>query len=146
MRISDGVQTCALPISLTAHGSRTIHQRIAGRRLITGAKLPSIRALACNMKVSKSTVVEAYDRLAAEGTIFARRWSGFYVSAPMPPLSLGDIGPRLDREIDPLWVARQALDSDEGLPKPGCGWLPPSWLPQDSMGERKSKRLNTRHY
>src|SRR3546814_19664652 len=51
----------------------------------------------------------------------------------MPPLSLGDIGPRLDREIDPLWVARQALDSDEGLLKPGCGWLPPSWLPQDSM-------------
>src|SRR3546814_6728010 len=51
----------------------------------------------------------------------------------MPPLSLGDIGPRLDREIDPLWVARQALDSDEGLLKPGCGWLPPSWLPPDSM-------------
>ncbi|MFW7341766.1 PLP-dependent aminotransferase family protein [Pollutimonas sp. H1-120] len=120
-------------MTLTAHVMREIHQRIAGRQLITGARLPSIRALAGYMKVSKSTVVDAYDRLAAEGTIFARRGSGFYVSAPTPPLSLTDIGPRLDREIDPLWVARQALDSEEGLLKPGCGWLPPSWLPQDSI-------------
>jgi DNA-binding transcriptional MocR family regulator len=120
-------------ITLTAHVMREIHQRIAGRQLITGARLPSIRALAGHMNVSKSTVVEAYDRLAAEGTIFARRGSGFYVSAPMPPLSLIDIGPRLDREIDPLWVARQALETEEALLKPGCGWLPPSWLPQDSM-------------
>lgn len=112
---------------------REIHQRIAGRQLITGARLPSIRALAGYMSVSKSTVVEAYDRLAAEGTIFARRGSGFYVSAPVPPLSLVDIGPRLDREVDPLWVARQALDAEDGLLKPGCGWLPPSWLPQDSL-------------
>src|SRR3546814_13921327 len=124
--------------TLTAHVMREIHQRIAGRRLITGAKLPSIRALAGNMKVSKSTVVEAYDRLAAEGTIFARRGSGFYVSAPMPPLSLGDIGPRLDREIDPLWVARQALDSAEGLLQPGGCWLPPSVQPKDSL--RRPKR------
>lgn len=120
-------------MTLTAHVMREIHQRIAGRQLITGARLPSIRALAGYMNVSKSTVVEAYDRLAAEGTIFARRGSGFYVSAPTPPLSLTDMGPRLDREIDPLWVARQALDSEEGLLKPGCGWLPSSWLPQDSM-------------
>src|SRR5690606_16014636 len=97
--------------TLTAQVMREIQQRIAGRQLITGARLPSIRALAGYMGVSKSTVVEAYDRLAAEGTIFARRGSGFYVAAPMPPLSLVDIGPRLDREIDPLWVARQALDT-----------------------------------
>lgn len=120
-------------MTLTAHVMREIHQRIAGRQLTTGARLPSIRALAGYMSVSKSTVVEAYDRLAAEGTIFARRGSGFYVSAPTPPLSLTDIGPRLDREIDPLWVARQALDPEAGLLKPGCGWLPSSWMPQDSM-------------
>src|SRR5690606_17812429 len=120
-------------ITLTAHVMREIHQRIAGRQLITGARLPSIRALAGHMRVSKCTVVEAYDRLAAEGTIFARRGSGFYVSAPRPPLSLIDIGPRLAREIAPLWVARQALETEEALLKPGCGWLPPSWLPQDSM-------------
>jgi DNA-binding transcriptional regulator YhcF (GntR family) len=32
-----------------------------------GEKLPSIRALAASMQVSTSTVVEAYERLGAEG-------------------------------------------------------------------------------
>src|SRR3546814_19179335 len=68
--------------TLTAHVMREIHQRIAGRCLITGAKLPPIRALAGNMKVSKSKFVEAYERLAAEGTCFERRGWGLYVSAP----------------------------------------------------------------
>lgn len=60
----------------------TIRQRIASRSLTPGAKLPSIRALARTMRVSKSTVVEAYERLAAEGVIRSRPGSGFFVSAP----------------------------------------------------------------
>ena len=117
----------------TAQAMREIRRRIARRQLSTGARLPSIRAFAAAMKVSKSTIVEAYDRLAAEGIVYSRRGSGFYVAAPMPPLSLADIGPRLDREVDPLWVARQALDSEAAMLKPGCGWLPAAWMPQDSM-------------
>lgn len=119
--------------TLTAKVMGEIHQRIAARQLATGAKLPSIRACAQALGVSKSTVVEAYDRLAAEGTISSRRGAGFYVAAPAPPLALGSIGPRLDRELDPLWVARQALDSDGTLLKPGCGWLPPAWMPHENM-------------
>ncbi len=60
----------------------TIRQRIASRSLTPGAKLPSIRALAQTMRVSKSTVVEAYERLAAEGVIRSRPGSGYFVSAP----------------------------------------------------------------
>ncbi len=63
-----------------------IRQRIAGRMLAPGARLPSLRTLAGTMAVSKSTVVEAYDRLAAEGVIEARRGSGFYVAGHAPPL------------------------------------------------------------
>lgn len=40
-----------------------IRQRIGARSLTPGAKLPSIRALATAMRVSKSTVVEAYEPL-----------------------------------------------------------------------------------
>ena len=47
--------------------------RIAARTLQPGARAPSIRAMAQAMGVSKSTVVEAYDRLAAEGVVEARR-------------------------------------------------------------------------
>lgn len=111
----------------------TIRQRIAGRSLTPGAKLPSIRALAKTMRVSKSTVVEAYERLAAEGVIRSRPGSGFFVSAPLAPLSLTEVGPRLDRAVDPLWVSRQALETDARVLKPGCGWLPASWMPEAAL-------------
>jgi DNA-binding transcriptional MocR family regulator len=103
-----------------------IRQRIAGRSLTPGAKLPSVRALAATMKLSTSTVVEAYERLVAEGAILSRPGSGFYVANQAAPFALSEVGPRLDREIDPFWVSRQSLEAgDIGL-KPGCGWLPPA--------------------
>ena len=42
---------------------------IAARRFVPGDRLQSVRALAASMKVSTSTVVEAYERLAADGVI-----------------------------------------------------------------------------
>ncbi|TGV46734.1 GntR family transcriptional regulator, partial [Mesorhizobium sp. M2D.F.Ca.ET.160.01.1.1] len=75
----------------------TVRHRIAARTLTPGARLPSIRAFAKTMQVSKSTVVEAYERLAAEGAIRSRPGSGFYAAGPLAPLSLAEIGPRLDR-------------------------------------------------
>ncbi len=109
-----------------------IRSRIAGRGLVPGARLPSVRAFAKAMHVSASTVVEAYERLAAEGLIRSRPGSGFYVSSPLAPLSLSEIGPKLDRAIDPFWVSRQALE-DGDLLKPGCGWLPSSWMPEAAI-------------
>ena len=111
----------------------TIRQRIAGRSLTPGAKLPSVRGLAATLKVSTSTVVEAYERLVAEGAIHSRPGSGFYVASRTEPLSLSDVGPRLDRAVDPFWVSRQSLEASDSVLKPGCGWLPPSWLPVDGL-------------
>ena len=45
----------------------SLKARIDSRALAPGARLPSVRALAANLAVSKSTVVEAYERLVAEG-------------------------------------------------------------------------------
>lgn len=120
----------------------TIRQRIAGRSLTPGAKLPSIRGLAGTLKVSASTVVEAYDRLVAEGAIRSRPGSGFFVASQAAPLSLAEIGPKLDRAVDPFWVSRQSLEAGGRDLKPGCGWLPPSWLPDD--GIRKALRALSR--
>lgn len=120
----------------------TIRQRIVIRSLTPGARLPSIRAFATTMQVSKSTVVEAYERLVAEGTIQSRPGSGYYVAAPLAPLRLSEIGPKLDREIDPLWISRQSLEAGEALLKPGCGWLPADWMPQ--QGLRRALRLLSR--
>ncbi len=115
--------------TLIERAMATIRQRIAARALTPGSRLPSIRAFAKTMQVSKSTIVEAYERLAAEGVIQARQGSGFFVSAPLAPLSLAEIGPKLDRDVDPLWISRQSLEAGEDVLKPGCGWLPASWMP-----------------
>lgn len=111
-----------------------IRSRIAGRELGPGDRLPSVRRFAAAMRVSPSTVVEAYDRLAAEGIIRARPGSGFFVTGSlMSPVSIADIGPPVDHEIDPFWVSRQSLDADPRVEKPGCGWLPPEWMPEAAV-------------
>lgn len=132
----------ALGSTRTAMVMATIRQRIAGRSLTPGAKLPSIRESAATLKVSASTVVEAYERLVAEGAILSRPGSGFYVANQTAPFSLSEMGPKLDRAVDPFWVSRQSLDAGDSGLKPGCGWLPPSWLPEESLrrGLRKLSR------
>jgi DNA-binding transcriptional MocR family regulator len=116
----------------------TIRQRIAGRALTPGARLPSVRSLAATLGVSTSTVVDAYERLVAEGAIVSRPGSGFYVANQAAPFSPAEAGPKLDRAVDPFWISRQSLESGSDSMKPGCGWLPPSWLPEEAM--RKALR------
>ncbi len=60
---------------------RLIQERIDRRQYTPGARIPSVRAMAESMGVSKSTVVEAYGRLVAEGIVQPRLGSGFYVAA-----------------------------------------------------------------
>ncbi|TBV70963.1 PLP-dependent aminotransferase family protein [Pseudoxanthomonas winnipegensis] len=110
-----------------------VRQGIAARAYPPGARLPSVREQARRLGVSVSTVVEAYERLAAEGLVQPRAGSGFYVQGPVAPLALSGLGPRLDRQVDPLWLSRQSLEADPSVLKPGCGWLPPSWMPEASM-------------
>ncbi|GGC77702.1 GntR family transcriptional regulator [Chelatococcus reniformis] len=122
-----------------------ITARIAARALLPGARLPSVRAQAKAMAVSVSTVVEAYERLAAEGAIRSRPGSGFYVSGAAVPLALAEIGPKREREIDPLWISRQSLEAGEEVLKPGCGWLPASWMHEAGLrrGLRALARAET---
>lgn len=111
-----------------------IRSRIAARLLCAGDRLPSVRQSAASFGVSPATVVEAYDRLVAEGLIEAVARSGFFVShlagAPQSPSARS---PRRDLAIDPFWVSRQSLDASAAGEKPGCGWLPPEWMPQRAL-------------
>ncbi|MGE0310027.1 MAG: PLP-dependent aminotransferase family protein [Lautropia sp.] len=110
-----------------------VRSRIASRSIPPGARLPSVRAQARATGFSVSTVVQAYERLAAEGLVIARRGAGFYLAGPVAPLALSEIGPRREREVDPLWISREALAADDGVPMPGCGWLPPDWMFEAGM-------------
>lgn len=108
-----------------------IRERVAARSLLPGEKLPSVRGLAATTGISKSTVVEAYDRLAATGLIEARRGSGFYVGSQPVPHSLKVAASPVERAVDPLWMSRQALEPRPCMLSPGCGWLPDDWMPQE---------------
>lgn len=116
-----------------------VQKQIASRTLVPGSRLPSIREFARQQGVSKSTIVEAYERLRAEGVIQSRPGAGFFVSAPLAPLSLTRTSPCLQREIDPLWISRQSLDASDAVLKPGCGWLPAHWMPEDSLRQALRK-------
>ncbi|WP_406721125.1 PLP-dependent aminotransferase family protein [Thioclava litoralis] len=111
-----------------------LRDRIAARALGPGDRMPSIRRFAEQMKVSPSTVVEAYDRLAAEGVIRARRGAGFYVAESPPALrTLGTATTPKARAVDPFWVSRQSMDARAGSLQPGCGWLPEDWMPHEAL-------------
>jgi len=57
-----------------------LREAIRGGRLAPGARLPSSRALAAQLGVSRRLVVDAYGQLAAEGYLIARRGSGTVVA------------------------------------------------------------------
>lgn len=116
-----------------------IRSQIVSGALSAGERLPSVRGYAAKMQVSPSTVVEAYERLAATGMIRARRGAGFFVTGShQPPLNLVEKNADYQRDVDPFWVSRQALDADRDVLKPGCGWLPAEWMPVDAL--RKAMR------
>jgi DNA-binding transcriptional MocR family regulator len=121
-------------LTRTSEVMAAIRLKVSSRALVAGDRLPSIRSFAATLGVSPSTVVEAYDRLVAEGLIRARRGSGFYVARTgLPPMVLAEVEPRRDRAVDPFWVSRQSLDADPTVMKPGCGWLPADWMPNSAL-------------
>ncbi|GGE09208.1 transcriptional regulator [Aureimonas endophytica] len=130
------------PASRTGAVMDAIRRRIASRALAPGERLPSIRAFAAAMGVSPSTVVEAYDRLAAEGLIRARPGSGFYVAGALP-LALAAAQPPVERAVDPFWVSRQSLDATPDMLRPGCGWLPADWMPGAAIRRATRALLRT---
>jgi DNA-binding GntR family transcriptional regulator len=61
-----------------------LRRRITAGDLPRGIRLPSSRALAKQLGVSRNTVVNAYDALAAEGLLATRIGSGTRVLAAAP--------------------------------------------------------------
>jgi DNA-binding transcriptional MocR family regulator len=130
------------PASRVERAAAHIRDRVASRALARGARLPSVRELALKLGVSKSTVVEAYDRLAAEGAVVARRGAGFFVAGPAQPLNLAAINPPPEPAIDPSWINRHAMTGAPDFLCPGAGWLPDSWVLD--LGVQRALRLAAR--
>jgi GntR family transcriptional regulator/MocR family aminotransferase len=63
---------------------RALRDGILAGRLAPGFRLPSTRALASDLGVSRNTVVTAFDQLLAEGYVESRVGRGTRVSQTMP--------------------------------------------------------------
>jgi DNA-binding transcriptional MocR family regulator len=112
-----------------------IKLQIDDRHLRPGAKMPSIRGFASEHKVSRFTVVEAYDRLVAMGYLQSRRGAGFY-AAPLrnEPSQTQAAGNQRNEEL--VWLVRRLLDAKDDTILAGGPWLPNSWL--DEAGIRQN--------
>jgi DNA-binding transcriptional MocR family regulator len=114
--------------------------RIDEHALKPGTRLPSIRRCAQEQQVSRSTVVEAYDRLIAGGYVESRRGSGFYVRGR--PAAAGAGRARAGRAaaappargLDVVWLLRSMFRQMPGSDHPGAGLLPPHWLDGELIG------------
>jgi len=105
--------------------------------LRAGAKLPSIRQFAHSHGISVYTVVDAYDRLVAQGYAVSRPHSGFFVRRRADPVHT-EHAPAGQYSFDSLWYMQRIFENRALRLKPGCGWLPGDWL--FSEGVRRSLR------
>lgn len=128
---------------------RTVKSRIDDKLLRTGARMPSIRQFADTHGVSRFTVVEAYDRLVAQGFLESRRGSGFYVRERSPVASGNNtstvarsLSQELDHQrfdasapsLDVVWLVRNMFRQMPAHKMPGAGLLPPDWLDGELLG------------
>ncbi|MBB5446446.1 MULTISPECIES: PLP-dependent aminotransferase family protein [unclassified Paraburkholderia] len=113
-------------------------RRIEERVFRPGMRMPSIRKLALDKGVSRFTVVEAYERLVAQGFLESRRGSGFYVRERQGgAATVSELHPRAETlpapaNIDVVWLLRNMLHTGARPERsPGLGYLPARWLDGD---------------
>lgn len=117
-----------------------MRQRIDDRICRPGTRVASIRALAEERRISRFTVVQAYERLVARGYLESRRGSGFYVRdlvgeagraqrarAPRPGRARVP-GPTDAGRIDAQWLVRNMFRDLPPHHMPGSGLPPPGWM------------------
>lgn len=106
-----------------AHGIRGM---VMDGRLATGSRLPSERALAATLGLSRTTVTRAFGELVATGWAVARRGSGTTVRLPVagraPSLSL--VPTRIADTIDLCSAAGLAPEGTGEIVRRALEWLP----------------------
>jgi len=63
---------------------RSLRAAILNGKLASGARLPSTRALAAELRVARITVMLCFEQLLAEGYVVSRTGSGTYVATELP--------------------------------------------------------------
>ena len=96
---------------LHAQLAQQLRRSITGGLLPAGVQLPSTRALAVDLGLSRNVVVAAYDELFAEGYLEGRHGSGTYVRQDFPSCSRSS---RPSPSPCPRWVRPSTLPAVSG--------------------------------
>src|SRR5437763_10027499 len=103
-----------LSLDRSSPGGGTLHEQlehalrghIRSGRLTAGTRLPSSRALATTLGVSRGVVIEAYSQLVAEGYLSASQGAPTRVahvaSAERPPVAATTLEARYEYDFNPL--------------------------------------------
>lgn len=122
----------AAALGLTQQLLQQSKQQIQQGRWPAGARLPSVRALAAHLGISKFTVADVYERLNAEGLVSSRPGSGVFVARRNPALQLQDNSSPSELAGE-VALMRQTLQREANWLKPAAGWLTPDFLPQQEI-------------
>src|SRR5947207_1911630 len=85
------------PVPLYKQLYNQIREHVLSGKLLADSKLPSVRDLAAELSTSRNTVEGAYLELYAEGYIYSKPRSGYFVSA-------------LDQDTAPLDLSHKPPD------------------------------------
>ncbi|MEU3016663.1 PLP-dependent aminotransferase family protein [Nocardiopsis sp. NPDC007018] len=105
-------------------GKGALHRRLSDAlrdlvdqgTLVPGERLPSERGLAAALRVSRTTVVSAYDHLRSEGVLESRRGSGTRVCGSRAPVRSDGWSPHGNGTT----VYRNLLQADENVISTSC--------------------------
>ncbi len=97
----------------------SLREQVRSGRLAPGTRLPSSRALAAELGISRGVVLEAYGQLVAEGYLVARQGSPTRVasgpSSELAPLAAGSLEPRYAYRFDPTLPDLASFPRDQWL-------------------------------
>lgn len=97
--------------------ARAIRSGIVGGRFVDGSRLPPSRDLADELKVSRTTVIAAYQMLRSEGVLDGKVGSGSYVRAPRSPAGPRHLVQRSTSQPQSAYSRRaRALRVGEAMP------------------------------
>ena len=99
-------------VTLQAQIKEMLVTAMLSGQLAAGASIPSTRAMARRLNVSRNTVMAAYQALAADGYLQARERSGFYVAPRKLPEPEHEDPDRVERAIDAAWLMRELGNVD----------------------------------
>jgi len=89
-----------------------IEQAILARKLAPGDRLPTIRALAIDLKINPNTIAKAYGELEIRGIVTTQVGSGTYVSDKRIDLEDAERIKKIEAEVTRFIRSMEALSVD----------------------------------